>query len=136
MVFGGSLTKAGRLVELQRAFWKSPGRVLSTEELANRIDVAPRTVRKYLQELSGSGSLPIYREGRGWKLAEDARMEILPYLSPSLRWSARVCQNTMAAGRKRPAYNTYTIENKVFNVVASFRARTRNLMRSREPGTT
>ena len=28
--------------------------------------------------LAASGSLPIYREGRGWKLAEDARMEILP----------------------------------------------------------
>ena len=78
MVFGDSLTKAGRLVELQRTFWRNPGRVLSTEELADRIDVAPRTVRKYLKELSSSGSLPIYREGRGWKLAEDARMEILP----------------------------------------------------------
>ena len=78
MVFGDSLTKAGRLVELQRTFWSNPGRVLSTDELADRIDVAPRTVRKYLAELSGSGSLPIYREGRGWKLAKDARMEILP----------------------------------------------------------
>ncbi|MCD4751024.1 MAG: hypothetical protein K8R59_16755 [Thermoanaerobaculales bacterium] len=30
------------------------------------------------QELSGSGSLPIYREGHGWRLADDAQMEILP----------------------------------------------------------
>ena len=43
MVFGDSLTKAGRLVELQRTFWKNPGRVLSTEELANRIDIGARS---------------------------------------------------------------------------------------------
>jgi predicted DNA-binding transcriptional regulator YafY len=78
MVFGDSLTKAGRLVELQRQFWKNPGRVLTTGELADRIDVPPRTVRKYLKELSGSGSLPIYKEGRGWRLAKGAQMEILP----------------------------------------------------------
>ncbi len=78
MVFGDSLTKAGRLVELQRTFWSKPEKVWTTEVLAEKIDVHPRTVRKYLKELSGSGALPIYQDGRGWKLAEDARMEILP----------------------------------------------------------
>ena len=36
MVFGDSLTKAGKLVEeLQRAFLTKPEKVLTTEELAN-----------------------------------------------------------------------------------------------------
>jgi len=78
MVYGDSLTKAGRLVEIQRAFWKNPGRVLKTKDLAAQVGVIPRTIRKYLKELSGSGSLPIYRERGGWKLAEGAQMEILP----------------------------------------------------------
>ncbi len=78
MVFGDSLTKAGRLVELQRTFWSKPEKAWTTDVLAEKIDVHPRTVRKYLKELSGSGSLPIYRDGRGWRLAENARMEVLP----------------------------------------------------------
>ncbi len=78
MVFGDSLTKAGKLVELQRAFLTKPEKVWTTEELANRIDVADRTVRKYLQELRDSELLPTDSEGRGWKLKSDARMTILP----------------------------------------------------------
>jgi len=65
-------------VELQRAFLTKPEKVWTTEELANRIDVADRTVRKYLQELRDSDLLPTDSEGRGWKLKSDARMTILP----------------------------------------------------------
>ena len=53
-----------RLVELQLLFWRNPGSPLSTAQLADRLDVAPRTVRKYLTELSANGRLPIYRHGR------------------------------------------------------------------------
>ena len=52
MVFGDSLTKAGRLVELQRTFWSKPEKLWTTDGLAEKLDVAPRTVRKYLRELS------------------------------------------------------------------------------------
>ncbi len=78
LVFGDSLTKAGRLVELQLMFWRNPGTALSTARLADRLDVAPRTVRKYLTELSAAGRLPIYRDGRGWRLMDEARLEVAP----------------------------------------------------------
>lgn len=78
MVFGDSLTKAGRLVELQLLFWRNPGSPLSTAQLADRLDVAPRTVRKYLTELSANGRLPIYRHGRGWRLMDQAKLEVAP----------------------------------------------------------
>lgn len=78
MVFGDSLTKASRLVELQLIFWRNPQAPLSTKKLADRLGVAPRTVRKYLTELSASGRLPIYRQGRGWRLMEQARLEVAP----------------------------------------------------------
>jgi predicted DNA-binding transcriptional regulator YafY len=35
-------------------------------------------MRKYITELSGTGVLPVYREGRGWKLTENASMSIPP----------------------------------------------------------
>ncbi len=78
MVFGDSLTKAGRLVELQLLFWRNPGSPLGTSQLADRLHIAPRTVRKYLTELSAAGRLPIYRDRRGWRLMEEARLEVAP----------------------------------------------------------
>lgn len=78
MVFGDSLTKAGRLVELQLLFWRNPGAPLATSQLADRLHIAPRTVRKYLTELSAAGRLPIYRDRRGWRLMEEARLEVAP----------------------------------------------------------
>jgi predicted DNA-binding transcriptional regulator YafY len=77
-VLSDALTKAGRLLELQLASWKNPRRPLTTSELARRVGVAPRTMRKYLTELSCSGRLPITREGRGWRLADHATLEIAP----------------------------------------------------------
>jgi predicted DNA-binding transcriptional regulator YafY len=78
VVFADALTKATRLVELQLAFWSNPGMVLTTSVLAARVGVAPRTMRKYITELSATGRLPVYRQGRGWRLAENARLEIPP----------------------------------------------------------
>jgi len=45
MVFADSLTKAGRLVELQVLFARSPNRAWRTAELAARLGIAERTVR-------------------------------------------------------------------------------------------
>lgn len=78
MVFADALTKAGRLVELQLLFWASPGALLSTTAIAAHLGIAPRTARKYLTEMSGSGRLPVYRDDRGWRLVEEARLEVPP----------------------------------------------------------
>ncbi len=78
MVFADALTKAGRLVELQRAFWANPRRGLTSSQLARRLGVAPRTVRRYMEELSGTGRLPVFRDGGVWRLLEEARLEIPP----------------------------------------------------------
>lgn len=78
LVFSDSLSKAQRLVELQYLFWRNGRRPLTTRTIAQRLGVNPRTVRKYLTELSASGRLPVTRVGRGWRLPDDARMEILP----------------------------------------------------------
>ncbi len=78
MVFADALTKASRLLELQRLFWASPRRRWTTEELAGRLGVAPRTVRRYIAELSESGRLPVSHDGHRWRLVEAARMEVPP----------------------------------------------------------
>ncbi len=78
MVFSDGLTKAQRLVELQHLFWRNAGRSMSSAEIARRLGVNPRTVRKYLTELSATGRLPITRKRRAWTLAEGARLEVLP----------------------------------------------------------
>lgn len=71
-------TKMQRLLELQMLFWRNPGRSLRTAEIAAYLGVTERTVRNYLDELSTSGRLPIYKEGWEWHLLEDARMGLLP----------------------------------------------------------
>lgn len=78
MVFADALSKAARLVEIQTLFARSPQRTYTTQELAARLGVAPRTVRVYLTELSSTGKLPVFRDGRGWRLAPNARLEVGP----------------------------------------------------------
>ena len=78
MVFADGLTKAQRLVELQHLFWRNSGRPLRSAEIARRLGINPRTVRKYLAELSATGRLPITRTQRAWTLAAEARLEVLP----------------------------------------------------------
>lgn len=78
MVFSDGLTKAQRLVELQHLFWRNSGRPLASAEIARRLGIHPRTVRKYLAELSATGRLPITRVRRAWRLADGARLEVLP----------------------------------------------------------
>lgn len=78
VVFADALTKASRLVELQVLFARSPHKTFRTRELAARLGVAPRTVRQYLTELSSAGKLPIFHDGRGWRLVPNARLEVGP----------------------------------------------------------
>ena len=77
-MFSDSLTKAGRLMELQLIFATRPQRSHSTRELAEQLGDAIRTTRKYLLELSASGRLPIVAERKRWRLAPDARIETPP----------------------------------------------------------
>lgn len=78
MVFADALSKASRLVELQVLFARSPQKTFRTKELAARLGIAPRTVRQYLTELSAAGKLPIFHDGRGWRLVPNARLEVGP----------------------------------------------------------
>ncbi len=78
MVFADSMTKAGRLNALVLLFCHADESGLSTAEIARRLGAAPRTVRKYLGELSSSGQLPIYSDGRRWKLVAGAQIEVPP----------------------------------------------------------
>jgi CRISPR-associated endonuclease/helicase Cas3 len=71
-------TKTQRLLELQMLFWRNPQQGFRTPEIATYLGVSERTARNYLDELSTSGRLPIYKEGWEWKLMEDARMALLP----------------------------------------------------------
>jgi predicted DNA-binding transcriptional regulator YafY len=65
-------------MELQMIFATGLQRPYSTGELARRLGVAPRTVRNYLNELSGSGRLPLLLEKKRWRVAPDARLEMPP----------------------------------------------------------
>ena len=78
MSFGDALTKASRLVELQLLFGKQSSRAFSTSEIARHLGIAERTARNYINELSASGRLPVYREGTRWRLQPDARIEMPP----------------------------------------------------------
>ncbi len=78
MVFADSLTKAGKLLEIQRMFARQPSRVRTTREISEHLDIPRRTVRKYLNELAGSGQLPIYRDRNGWRLMEGASLRTPP----------------------------------------------------------
>lgn len=71
-------TKTERLLALQLLFWRNPAQGLRTKEIADFLGVSERTARNYLDELSDSGWLPIYKEGWLWRLAEDASFSLLP----------------------------------------------------------
>ncbi len=71
-------TKTERLLQLQLLFWRNPHRGLRTVEIAEFLGVSERTARNYLDELSATGRLPVYRDGWEWRLMEDARFELIP----------------------------------------------------------
>ena len=64
MVFAETVTKAGWLTGMQRMFATRPNRGFRTAEIAERLGIAPRTVRKYITEMSASGRLPVILDER------------------------------------------------------------------------
>lgn len=78
MVFSDGLSKANRLVELVYLFHRHPGQPLTSTVIARHLGIAARTVRTYMVDLSLSGRLPVVRQGRGWRLADGARIQVPP----------------------------------------------------------
>lgn len=83
-------TKTERLLELQLLFWRNPHRGLRTAKIAEALGISERTARNYLNELSATGRLPVYREGWEWYLAEGASFDLLP-VHLSLEEGAALC---------------------------------------------
>jgi proteasome accessory factor B len=72
-----AITKSDRLLEVQILFRQRPEGV-RTAEIASLLGICQRTARRYLAELSERGRLPVYPDGRVWKLMEKARFDLLP----------------------------------------------------------
>ena len=70
-----AIHKADRLEEVKLLFRRRPQGV-GTGEIARILEVSQRTARRYVQELSEKGRLPVYREGRVWKLMEGAHIDL------------------------------------------------------------
>jgi predicted DNA-binding transcriptional regulator YafY len=80
------LKKFDRLFYIIRLF-RIPGRRYRTREIADMLGINEDTAGKYLQELSGSGLLPITKDGHVWILPEGAT---IPQLELSLSYPEAV----------------------------------------------
>ena len=76
MLSADAIHKADRLERIKILFRRRPEGV-GTGEIARLLGVSQRTARRYVQELSEHGRLPVYREGRVWKLVEGGNMDLL-----------------------------------------------------------
>lgn len=65
--------KADRYYLLQKLF-EQPGRRLRTSEIAEKLGVSDDTAKRYIDELSVSGKLPLRKDGHHYILAEDAKI--------------------------------------------------------------
>ena len=70
-----AIHKADRLEEIKILFLRRPAGV-GTREIAQLLRVSQRTARRYVLELSDKGRLPVYREGRVWKLVEGGQIDL------------------------------------------------------------
>ncbi len=70
-----AIHKADRLEEVKLLFRRRPQGV-GSGEIARILEVSQRTARRYVQELSEKGRLPVYREGRVWKLMKGAHIDL------------------------------------------------------------
>ena len=70
-----AIHKADRLEEIKILFLRRPEGV-GTREIAQLLRVSQRTARRYVLELSEKGRLPVYREGRVWKLVEGGQIDL------------------------------------------------------------
>lgn len=81
------MKKLDRLLYIINLFQSSGRRSYRTREIADRLGINEDTANKYLQELSGTGLLPITKEGLLWILPEGA---IVPQLQLSLSYAEAV----------------------------------------------
>ena len=70
--------KSERLLQVQLLFWRNPTKRIRTSEIADQLGVSTDTASRYLKGLSASGYLPIIADGWYWRLAENAKFELLP----------------------------------------------------------
>jgi predicted DNA-binding transcriptional regulator YafY len=68
--------KEERLYLLLKLF-EQPGRRLRTNEIAEKLGVSDDTAKRYIEELSATGRLPLRKAGQFWILAEHGRIEQL-----------------------------------------------------------
>ena len=68
--------KADRLYLLKKMF-EQPGTKLRTSEIARRLGVSEDSAKRYIDELSADGTLPLRKDGQRWMLAEDTHIEQL-----------------------------------------------------------
>jgi predicted DNA-binding transcriptional regulator YafY len=80
------MKKQERLLVIIGLFEK-PGCRYRTREIADKLGINEDTAGKYLQELSGSGMLPITKDGHVWILPEGSRV---PHLELSLSYPEAV----------------------------------------------
>ena len=71
-----AIHKADRLEQIKVLFLQRPEGV-GTMEIAQLLGVSQRTARRYVIELSERGRLPVYRQGRVWKLVEGGHLDLL-----------------------------------------------------------
>ena len=76
MLIADAIHKADRLEQIKVLFRRRPEGV-GTGEIARLLGVSQRTARRYVKELSEHGRLPVYREGRVWKLVEGGHIDLL-----------------------------------------------------------
>ncbi len=76
MLISDAIHKADRLEQIKVLFRRRPEGV-GTGEIARLLGVSQRTARRYVKELSEHGRLPVYREGRVWKLVEGGHIDLL-----------------------------------------------------------
>ena len=70
-----AIHKTDRLEEVMLLFLRRP-KGMGTKEIADLLRVNQRTARRYVQELSEKGRLPVYRDGRVWKLVEGGQIDL------------------------------------------------------------
>ena len=70
---GDAQNKADQYSLLQMLF-EQPGQRLRTSEIAEKLGVSDDTAKRYIDELSISGRLPLRKDKQHWILAEDAKI--------------------------------------------------------------
>ncbi len=75
MLIADAVHKTDRLEQIKILFRRRPEGV-GTAEIARLLGVSQRTARRYVKELSEHRRLPMYREGRVWRLEEVGHIDL------------------------------------------------------------